>query len=228
MVKGRSDHVFHRSMKLAASLIVFFLTISTCLSLCVPSQQNCVAGRKVDTRNIALLEHLSKYTELRGSLSKMVAPFVVAATLTLASNPVFAATTVFTNDYADPFHPLCERHIKASPDGTTFHYTGTAVGPKNDPVRRGCTLEEIQKFGLRQGAFDGIIKGKTISVGDGIHEGVWEPANSASTSLGYEDIDGIRWNDGNKWIVLPKEKNLGSKIGEGIVLRISEAVGLLD
>jgi hypothetical protein len=135
----------------------------------------------------------------------------------LASNPVFAATSVFTNDYADPFHPLCERHIKVSTDGATFHYTGTAVGSKNDPVRRGCTPEEIEKFGLRNGVFDGIIDGKTISVGDGIHEGVWEPANSASTSLGYEDNDGIRWNDGNKWTVLPKKENLSPTIGECIV-----------
>jgi hypothetical protein len=220
-------------MKLATLLVFFFLGISTCWSLCVPLQKHVdvVGGRNFHTRPLLLmlLEHRSKYQkELRGSLSKMLAPLIVAATVTLASNPAFAATNVFANDYADPFHPLCERHIEVSNDGTTFHYSGTAVGPKNDPVRRGCTPEEIEKFGLRNGAFDGIINidGKMISVGDGIHEGVWEPANSASTTLGYEGIDGIRWNDGNKWIVLPKEKNLGSKIGEGIVFAYLGGSGL--
>lgn len=227
MVKGRSCDVFQSSMKLAASLVVFFVGISTCWSLCVPLQKHIVAGTDVHTRNALLLENRSiHHAELRACLSKMVAPFLVAAAMTLASNPAFAATSVFTNDYADPFHPRCERHIKVSNDGTTFHYTGTAVGPKNDPVRRGCTPEEIEKFGLRNGAFDGIIDGKIISVGDGIHEGVWEPANTASTNLGYEDIDGIRWNDGNKWTVLPKEENLGRKIGEGIVFAYLGGSGL--
>jgi hypothetical protein len=41
---------------------------------------------------------------------------------------------------------------------------------------------------------------------------VWEPANSANTHLGYEDVDGIRWNDGNKWIV--KQKTNVQKGGE--------------
>lgn len=111
--------------------------------------------------------------------------------------------SVFTNDYGDPLHPLCERHIQVSKDVKTFHYSGTAVGPKNDPVLRGCSPEEIRKFGLQQGAFDGVIlSNNKISAGDGIHEGKWEPANTATTKLGYEDVDGIRWNDGNKWFVL--------------------------
>uniref|UniRef100_A0A7S1VKV3 Uncharacterized protein n=1 Tax=Grammatophora oceanica TaxID=210454 RepID=A0A7S1VKV3_9STRA len=119
-----------------------------------------------------------------------------------------ARPSVFTNDYADPFHPLCERHILVSKDLKTFHYSGTAVGPKDDPVRRGCSPDEVAKYGLRQGAFDGLLLSETqISAGDGIHEGVWEPANSAKTKLGYEEKDGIRWNDGNKWVVLKPEKS---------------------
>ena len=90
-----------------------------------------------------------------------------------------------------------------NPDGKTFHYSGTAVGPKDDPVRRGCSADEIEKYGLRQGAFDGeVLSGNRISAGDGVHEGVWEPANSASTNLGFEAVDGVRWNDGNKWTVV--------------------------
>jgi hypothetical protein len=114
--------------------------------------------------------------------------------------------SIYTNDYSDPFHPLCERHIQVIDGGKTFHYSGTAVGPKDDPVRRGCSPEEIAKYKLRQGAFDGsILSNGRLSVGDGIHEGVWEPAGSVKTNnLGYEDVDGIRWNDGNKWVVLKK------------------------
>jgi len=123
------------------------------------------------------------------------------------SNYPDTTTTVFNHEYADPFHPLCKRRIQVNPNDLTFHYSGTAVGPKDDPVRRGCSTEEIQKYGLRQGAFDGNIIITTngqvkISAGDGVHEGVWEAANSVNTNLGFENLDGIRWNDGNKWTVI--------------------------
>lgn len=123
--------------------------------------------------------------------------------------------SVYTNDYADPLHPLCLRNVQV--DGNTFHYSGTAVGPKGDTVLRGCSPSEIKEFKIRRGAFDGVIldDGK-ISAGDGIHEGIWEPANSATTTLGYEDVDGIRWNDGNKWTV--KSKSAGTQAGEFIFL----------
>jgi hypothetical protein len=132
---------------------------------------------------------------------------VPALSLLLSAALAFPAlafdASIYTNDYGDPFHPLCKRRIEVSTDGGSFRYSGTAVGPKDDPVRRGCSAEEIEKYTLRQGAFDGLIldNGK-ISAGDGIHEGVWEPAGTATTTLGYEDVDGIRWNDGNKWFVL--------------------------
>lgn len=123
--------------------------------------------------------------------------------------------TVYNNNYSDPLHPLCKRRIEVSKDGKTFHYSGTAVGPKGDPVLRGCSKDEIREYKLRFGAFDGeILDNGRISAGDGIHEGIWEPAGSVSTTLGYEDKDGIRWNDGNKWIV--ENKPLSTKVGEVI------------
>jgi hypothetical protein len=150
--------------------------------------------------------------------------FVIATTMSpLSSSPSLAYATIqqqttttpfiYTNDYSDPLHPICERHIVVNPDGKTFHYTGTAVGPKNDPVLRGCTPKEIELYTLRYGAFDGMILPTTkttttmgtsykISAGDGIHEGIWEPALTVDPSIPYYDVDGIRWNDGNKWIVL--------------------------
>ena len=131
---------------------------------------------------------------------------LLACALTTAALPAQAAARafdplVYTNDYADPLHPFCKRHIEVASDGITFHYSGTGVGKKDDTVLRGCTPSEIKEFGLRQGAFDGSIDGAKIWAGDGIHEGVWEPAGEAKTSLRFEDVDGIRWNDGNKWTV---------------------------
>jgi hypothetical protein len=91
----------------------------------------------------------------------------------------------------------------------TFSYTGTTVGPKNDLVLQGCYPQEIAEFGLQKGAFSGVIlPGIKISAHDGIHKGIWEPAFSAKTKLGYEDMDGIRWNDGNKWFAFLKEYSL--------------------
>lgn len=132
---------------------------------------------------------------------------VLAVSLAVSSSvsPVFAVDpSVFTNDYADPLHPQCKRRIEVSRDGTTFQYSGTAVGPKDDPVLRGCSPQEIKEFGIRRGQFDGMIIGDgKISAGDGIHEGVWEPAYSV-TGQPFDDVDGIRWNDGNKWTVVQK------------------------
>jgi hypothetical protein len=94
-----------------------------------------------------------------------------------------------------------------APEGLTFQYTGTAVGPRGEDVTyRGCSPEEVAQYKLRQGSFVGQVINEAggplkISAGDGIHEGVWEAANTAKTSLGYENVNGIRWNDGNKWIV---------------------------
>jgi hypothetical protein len=150
---------------------------------------------------------------------------LVAVSLTLCcSSPALAATdpsvsvTVFNQVYDDPLHPLCLRKIKVNQDGKTFHYSGTAVGPKEDSVLRGCSYQEQKEFGLRRGAFDGeVLPGLKISAGDGIHEGVWEPANSVTTTYSdYKDVDGIRWNDGNKWVV--KKSPLANLVGEGFFL----------
>ena len=122
---------------------------------------------------------------------------------------------IMTNDYSDPFHPFCKRHIQIARDVRSFSYWGTAAKGE-DVIGRGCSPKEAQEYGIRKGAFNGQIlqPGNRISAGDGIHEGVWEPAGTATTTLGYEDVDGIRWNDGNKWIV--KQKSQATRIGEVI------------
>jgi hypothetical protein len=143
-------------------------------------------------------------------------PLALACSVALAPPAYALDPGTFTNDYADPLHPECKRHIQVNADGKTFHFSGTSVDqPKDDPVLRGCSREEVKQFGLRKGSFDGtIFDDNKISAGDGIHEGAWEPAGSASTNLGYEDVDGIRWNDGNKWVV--QRKSLATKVGEFI------------
>lgn len=140
------------------------------------------------------------------NVPEIVATFVMTALLIAAPCHAFDAQ-VFTNHYEDPFHPLCKRHIQVSDNGRSFRYDGTAVGPKNDPVLRGCSDEEIAKYGLRLGSFEGQVVGNKISAGDGVHEGFWEPAGSVTgdNNIKYTNVDGIRWNDGNKWIVKKNE-----------------------
>ena len=155
-------------------------------------------------------------------LPETTTSLVFAAAL-LVSAPSYAAfdLNVFAHDYDDPLHPLCRRHITIlnTKDGS-FRYDGTAVGPKgaDSTVLRGCSKEEIKTYGLRTGTFTGNIVDNTISAGDGIHEGVWEPAGSVvgDVTIKYTNVDGIRWNDGNKWIV--KQKPLATKVGEFIFL----------
>lgn len=176
------------------------------------------------TRASVSLSEPKKYS----SPQKVVASAILA--LSVAITPANALdSAIFTNEYADPFHPNCERKIQVSKDGKTFHYSGTAVGPKGEegPLR-GCSAEEIKLYKLRKGAFDGeILDSNRISAGDGIHEGVWEPKNSVSTNLGFEDVDGIRWNDGNKWVVKSQARVVKSGEGEYAVEKkpFSEVAG---
>lgn len=144
---------------------------------------------------------------------------VTAAAVSLLVQPSNALdSAIYNHGYADPLHPQCQRTVVVNPKEESFHYSGTSVkSPKGDKVLHGCSPEEIEQFGIRRGSFDGVILANGgISAGDGIHEGVWEPANSASTTLGFEDVDGIRWNDGNKWTV--KDKSVATKTGEFITL----------
>ena len=151
---------------------------------------------------------------------------VVLAVCSLPCNAFDA--TVYNNNYDDPLHPMCLRHISVDLGKQVFHYSGTDVGPKDDPVKHGCSFPEQKEFGLRRGAFDGIIQDDgTLSAGDGIHEGKWEPANSVATTLEYKGVDGVRWNDGNKWIV--KSKSTAAKVGEFIFytyIGVSTAAGV--
>lgn len=162
------------------------------------------------------------------AVAAILLPVVMACTIAF---PAFAATAttgsfnfdskLFSNDYEDPLHPFCRRHIQVSSvDGShSFTYSGSSVdSPKDDPRLYGCSPKETKQFGrLQKDTFGGTITDNKIT---GIDkngqtlQGVWEPAGSvaATTTKELGDVDGIRWSDGNKWIV--KEKSLAMQAGE--------------
>eukprot|EP00978_Attheya_sp_CCMP212_P024712 scaffold78136_cov53-Attheya_sp.AAC.4 len=181
-----------------------------------------------DRKTFINLASSTKREEEDGSGPTLSQSLLTSATAALLMTSVLLSTPVnavaasfdpslFNGDYEDPFHPLCERHIDVSADKKSFHYSGTGVGPKSETsVLRGCSAEEQEKYGSRKGAFDGDIEdGNKISAGDGIHEGVWEPAGTIlDDKLTGIDRDGIRWNDGNKWVKTSPASNGMDNMGE--------------
>jgi len=177
-------------------------------------------------------EDFGPWRHMSGS-SKVAVSFLLGTSL-LFSSPVVAVEditlsstvtpdgTLRNGEYLDPLRPDCRRTLQIDKDGTTLHFTGTYVGSKDDTVLRGCSKNEIKQYGLRTTRFDGEILtsgGVRLDVGHGIDEGVWEPANSVTDpKLKFKAVDGIRWNDGTKWIVKDVKKPLKTVIGEWIFL----------
>jgi hypothetical protein len=218
----------------------YYYTRRNVLALSV-SKLDAASSRHGYENNNGNVASKTKHTLLSSNIlqSLTMAVALALATPTMAAAAASPDAFIFNHEYADPLHPNCQRKIEVNQDGKSFHYSGTAVGPKNynDPVLRGCTPKEIKEFGIRRGAFDGEIIRlpgglQQVSAGDGVHEGVWEPAKitaastdtttdtssttTTTTNLGlaYEDVDGIRWNDGNKWIV--QDKPQSAVVGERI------------
>ena len=135
-------------------------------------------------------------------LSVMAMGSLFFASIVMTAPPAAALDpSIYQGDYRDPLHPYCERHIRVDTIQNKWYYTGTDVGPKGWTEKHGCSKDEIAKYGLRQGAFEGqILPNGRLSVGDGIHEAMWEPAKIAATSFGYEEVDGVRFDDHNKWV----------------------------
>ena len=103
----------------------------------------------------------------------------------------------FENSYDDQLHPLCERNIKVVKIGKNdfrAKFSGTDTGPPGigQKIQIDCSAENIEKYKLREWEFDGVINGDKIDAGDGVHEGFWSSG---------EGWSGIRWADGNRWIV---------------------------
>jgi hypothetical protein len=207
--KNQSKKIHRNHNSLAATLLATVVIVSCC----------CTFGTFVPTASAIIEPSSSTGTEY-----------------SIISN-------ILNHDYDDPLHPQCQRTIKVDrKDPSRFHYKGTRVdGPddtgdkdNNVVVLRGCSPTEIREFGgIKRGSFDGKIivdnnsnngNGNVVKLdaGDGIHVGVWEPAGTAglsSTSPELQknsDVDGIRWNDGNKWIV--KRNTIVKSVGEVIFL----------
>ena len=141
----------------------------------------------------------------------------MAGTIAVTS-PALAldGSSVFNHDYADPNHPFCEAKIVVN-KGLTFHYTGTRPAT-DDAAVRACSREEIQQYTLRKVEFDGqLLADNRISIG--ADQGLWEPKNTATTTLGFEDVDGIRWNNGNKWIVKSQSYVSQDENGKNVVVK---------
>jgi hypothetical protein len=116
----------------------------------------------------------------------------------------------FEADYSDQLHPMCERHIRverrvseaSGKANFVAHFSGTDVGPPGigDVVRLSCEEENIAKYKLREWAFDAKIssEGDLVDAGDGIHNGKFLDLTKD------RDWEGIRWKDGNRWIVVSR------------------------
>ena len=144
----------------------------------------------------------------RAALRRAVGSCVASASLAAGALGACAATpatvTRFEGEYADQLHPLCERRITVEaldtkPRRYVAHFSGTDVGPRGigPLVVIACDQANIDKYKLREWAFDGEIKGDEISAGDGVHEGRWNQPKKDSPN----PWTGIRWADGNRWIL---------------------------
>jgi hypothetical protein len=191
----------------SALLVIVFFFLRPADSFVTPSSVRAVPTATSTTRHSSSQRNNSadKEEESLGKSTSLAVVSTVAAVLFFCASPAVATdSSVFSGDYADPYHPLCERHI--SVNGDRFLYQGTSASSKEGSVLKGCSPSEIQQFGLQAREYTGSVKDNQIRTDDGILYGVWEPKNSASTKLGFEGVDGIRWSNGNKWIVASQAK----------------------
>mmetsp|Transcript_4939 Transcript_4939/g.7490 ORF Transcript_4939/g.7490 Transcript_4939/m.7490 type:complete len:265 (-) Transcript_4939:46-840(-) len=179
---------------------------------------------KVDNNQVveeAMLPSITRTFQKATTTLATSALLLVSSTIIAPKLPAIADTTtqqtsaalVFKNDYNDPSHPLCGRHIDVGSDGTTFKYSGTALNrdlPSSAPfafgVDGGCSRKEIAEYGIRTIAGDGVISdnGKTMEL-EGM-KGTW-----VEESTDGDESAGILWNDGTKWSV--KEQSVSTQAG---------------
>lgn len=118
----------------------------------------------------------------------------------------------FDAEYDDRLHRGCDRRIEVDPTpvpygdgqrGYAVSFSGTDVGPKGigPIVEIACTEETIAKYELRSWSFEGMVNeaGTEIDAGDGVHVGKWHASTEAQA------WEGIKWADGNRWVVKEKE-----------------------
>lgn len=123
--------------------------------------------------------------------------------------PAVVQARRFQADYSDVLHPLCERHIRvdttqatAQGGGWVAHFYGTDVGPPGigQKVSISCADENIKRYTLREWEFDAKISddGQRVDAGDGVFVGQWREQTPSKDGTTWS---GIRWADGNKWVV---------------------------
>ena len=120
----------------------------------------------------------------------------------------------FDADYSDILHPLCERHVRVDTSqatgdgGWVAHFYGTDVGPPGigQKVSISCAEDNIKRYTLRDWEFDAKISsdGQRIDAGDGVHVGQWREQTPSRDGTTWS---GIRWSDGNKWVVTIPDPN---------------------
>jgi hypothetical protein len=138
------------------------------------------------------------------------AVFLGGSAPALARDTPASAFFKFEGEYDDQLHPLCERKISVRVDnpGTKERkywatISGNDVGPVGigDKVYLPCSEKAKSQYPLRTFQFEASIApdGQSVDAGDGVHVG---KLNSVKAG---DDFDGIRWQDGNRWIRLPLE-----------------------
>ena len=135
-----------------------------------------------------------------------------AARSGLKQPPAVVQARRFEADYSDVLHPLCERHVRVDTTtqstapggggGWAAHFSGTDVGPPGigQKVSISCAEENIKRYSLREWEFNAKISadGQRIDAGDGVHVGEWREQTPSRDGTTWS---GIRWVDGNKWVV---------------------------
>jgi len=125
----------------------------------------------------------------------------------------------FNHDYADPQHPYCHRKIQVHSNGISFTFTGTLLVDGTHALEscRSSTPgadDEVSVVApvLRKDSFEGRIWREDatgrygVSTPEDEYWGIWEPAQSSGNRDDNDEdpflqVNGIRWNNGNKWIV---------------------------
>jgi hypothetical protein len=109
---------------------IFLVLLMSCTGFIAPSLS---IKRLSKTQSFSLPESsVQNNLKIKTTFASLLfATSLIFGTPTVAA-AVEGTSSVFTNDYNDPLHPLCERHVKVSSDGKAFHFSGTQGKP-------GCT-----------------------------------------------------------------------------------------
>ena len=104
--------------------------------------------------------------------------------------------------YSDDLHPGCQRVVSVERSGSKYiaYFQMSDVGPPGigNVVKIACDEVTEQKYELRQWSFEAEVSddGERIDAKDGVHVGRYRVASKDDAS----PWEGIRWQDGNRWV----------------------------